>query len=287
MFYIPKVGSKKNVAEKAPSLNKELIFTYCSGRSGTNTVSDVFKEVGCVHARHEPKPTFSSKLPQAKRNASAAFKFWVDEKIHQINDVDSNFYMESSHMVSKAFLSPLLEMGVVPYLIFISRNPSEVAKSFYEIGSIPGRSKLGNEFMISPNDPSLLVVSDIESLTDYQTCFWYALEIEMRINTFKSFYDRSGFGGYYVKFEEMCPELFFDVMSNLGIPESEINKERIKNIMNTPRNDKKSLKEKLGVADFSEDEQASQEQGVIDQIIFGKNDAVSHLEDRFGRSFKQ
>jgi len=45
---------------------------------------------------------------------------------------------------------------------------------------VPGRGKLGFKYLVHPGDPGVLPLPAWTSRTDYQLCFWYALEIERR-----------------------------------------------------------------------------------------------------------
>ena len=45
---------------------------------------------------------------------------------------------------------------------------------------MPGRGKLGLKYLLHPDDPGVLPLRGWHGLSDYQLCFWYALEIERR-----------------------------------------------------------------------------------------------------------
>jgi hypothetical protein len=119
-------------------------------------------------------------MRKVQTRPEAAKAFWCKEKLPFIAEQNHHVYVETSHLFCKGFFEPLLSLGVRPALIFLRRDPRDVAHSLYRLGTIPGRTEKGCTFLLQPDDPDTLFVSDWESLTDYQLCFWYCLEIDRR-----------------------------------------------------------------------------------------------------------
>ncbi|OEU18432.1 hypothetical protein FRACYDRAFT_236711 [Fragilariopsis cylindrus CCMP1102] len=87
-------------------------------------------------------------------------------------------------------------------LIILRRHPSLIAYSLLQRNAIPGRSRWGKKYLLHPNDWNVLGnnnehndndgkngnndrrrlrwISILSSWSDYQLCYWYALEIERR-----------------------------------------------------------------------------------------------------------
>jgi len=129
---------------------------------------------------HEPGNLFNRYFREALYNQKMARKFWQDRKLPEIESYPHNVYIETSHLFCKGFFEPLLDLGYVPDLILLSRNKREVAQSLLKLRTIPGRTPAGIESYLSPDDPGVLKLPDYQSMSDYQLCYWYCLEIQRR-----------------------------------------------------------------------------------------------------------
>ncbi len=171
---------------------KRLIFTVTTGRSGTAYLASIFGFAKKVYAVHEPVPEFADVLRATQGRPSLARQFLIEKKLPAILNVSSDIYVETSHLVCKGFLEPLLELDIIPDLIVHRRPPRDVALSMYKMGTIPGRSDKGLRFYLSPTDPGVLKLSDWQDLHDYQLCYWYCLEIERRARYYQKKFSQYG-----------------------------------------------------------------------------------------------
>lgn len=162
------------------TLQKTLIFTVTSGRSGSSYLSHLLSAVPGVHAEHEPEPNFVHVMRRAQQNAPIAVDFLREQKLPAIAGIAEPVYAETSHLTCKGFIEPMIRMGLRPGLILLGRPPREVAWSLLERTCIPGRTPLGFSYLLQPNDPFVLPLPGWELLSDYKLCFWYALEMERR-----------------------------------------------------------------------------------------------------------
>ena len=89
-------------------------------------------------------------------------------------------YVETSHLFCKGFLEVFAKMGVKHHLLILRRAPRAIALSLLSRKTVPARTPLGWKYLLNPNDPGVLPLDKWPLLTDYQLCFWYALEIERR-----------------------------------------------------------------------------------------------------------
>jgi hypothetical protein len=177
--------------------SKRLIFAVSTGRSGTAYLSQILSCVPGVSSHHEARPKFSKALRPVQQNVQLAYKFWIKEKLPAIAKDSAPVYAETSHLFCKGFAEPLLDLGIVPDLILLTRPYRQVALSFCRFGTIPGRTAQGLKYLLGPDDPEVLSLPDWHELDDYQLCYWYCLEIERRMSKYNELF--SGLGAHVVR----------------------------------------------------------------------------------------
>ena len=159
---------------------KTLVFTVTAGRTGTTYLARLCGLFERVAAVHEAAPGFELVLRPAQRRPNLAREFWLRHKLPAIAARPEPIYLETSNVVCKGFLEPLLALGFVPHVILLDRSPRAVALSYLARNTVPGRTDLGLRYMVSPSDPDVLALPGWRRLSDYQLCFWAALDIERR-----------------------------------------------------------------------------------------------------------
>lgn len=159
---------------------KALVFAVSSGRAGTEMLCRLFGELDDVTATHEPAPGFELAMRDCLGAPELARAFLVGHKLPAIAATTASIYVETSHIFAKAFLPAMLDLGLRPRLIMTRRTPRLIAKSLERLDTIPHRSALGRIYLLSPGDPNLLPLLRWDDLSDYQLCYWYALETERR-----------------------------------------------------------------------------------------------------------
>ncbi|WP_145961287.1 hypothetical protein [Salinisphaera sp. LB1] len=157
------------------STKKNLIFTVTHGRTGTTMLAEVLKLFDHIHSEHEPEPNYASIFPDIKQDPRFAIDF-LKKKIKKINESKAKHYAETSNVFGKGFLIPLARMGICPNLIFLNRNFRDTAKSLYVRGSYPARTPMGQHYSSDPSAPGSLPIFDVDSLTNYQLCYWGVLD---------------------------------------------------------------------------------------------------------------
>jgi len=160
------------VAPREAVGDKRLIFCLSPGRCGTKYLTRLLRTVPDVAAYHEPQPNFVDVNQAAQQERPLAYQFWLERKLPAILQVDEPVYAETSHLFGQGFVEPLLRLGVVPDVVVLRRSLREVALSYWRRRSIPGRTKAGRTWLLMPPDR--------DDWTDYQMCYWFALEMEMR-----------------------------------------------------------------------------------------------------------
>jgi hypothetical protein len=159
---------------------KRLIFTVTAGRTGTEYLARILECAPGVSSHHEPHPKFSDVMRAAQADPRLALRFLSQLKLPHIASIPTTTYVETSHLFAKGFLEPIVQFGLIPDLILLSRPARDVASSLYLIGAIPGRSTLGSRFLLEPSDPGVVQLRGSDLLHDYQLCFWYVMEMERR-----------------------------------------------------------------------------------------------------------
>lgn len=158
----------------------QLTFTVTAGRTGTTFVTRLGELFPDTVSLHEPDPSYVYFLRQVQRQPALARQFWLEYKLPFIVAQHAPRYVETSHLFCKGFLEALLELDVLPGIILLRRQPRPIAASLLTRRTVPGRGKLGLKYLLHPGDPGVLPLPGWQALTDYQLCFWYALEIERR-----------------------------------------------------------------------------------------------------------
>lgn len=159
---------------------KSITITCTPGRSGTGFLQRVFALFPDFYSEHESDvPQLQGHLRRAVKDAGFGKKLW-QQKFAVINARPENRYFESSHLVNKGFIEPLIALGVVPDIIILRRNFREVATSLLRLNTVPARTKKGKKFLLQPDDAGVWQIPGWKQLTDYQLCYWYVLETERR-----------------------------------------------------------------------------------------------------------
>lgn len=161
--------------------NKRLIFTVTTGRSGTGLLAESLQAIPRTIVFHEATPGFHEHMRNIIDNKEEAKEFLLQQKLPSVAALSSDIYIETSHVFCKGFFEPLLELGIIPDLILLKRPEREIAKSLYQLGTIPGRDSKALKFYLAPEDPiTYLPLPNWQDMHDYQLCFWYTLEITRR-----------------------------------------------------------------------------------------------------------
>lgn len=183
--------------------DKTLVFAVASGRSGTQTLAKIFEVMPDVHATHEGIPAFQEVMREALQDPDLARDFLLVRKLPAIAAIPQRTFVETSHVFAKGFLPPMLALGLRPKLIFLRRDPRKIALSLERIGATPHRTPGGREHFLSPADPALLPVVQWSDFTNYQLCYWYALETMRRQRVLHDLAGRAGCEARWLRIEDL------------------------------------------------------------------------------------
>ena len=156
-------------------------LTVTSGRSGTKLLAVLLRDALGLAAEHEPAPRVNFVMRSFVEAPCAAGTWLLTEKLPAMLDTARDgFYAETSHLFCKVLIEPMIQLGVHPKLIILTRPAREVASSLFRMNVVPARSESGRLVLLGPSDRGVLRLPDWTSFSDYQLCYWYALEIERR-----------------------------------------------------------------------------------------------------------
>jgi hypothetical protein len=197
---------------------KQLILTVTAGRTGTAFLHNLFRLFPGVDSFHEDEPSYLHVMRRVQTQPAEAARFLKKFKFPVIAASKSRTFAETSHLFCKGFLEPMLNLGVYPDLVLLRRNPRRIALSLHERNTIPGRTSTGTDYLVCPADPGTLPLSLWEGMTDYQLCFWYALEIECRQHRYGDYMQQLGRKVCdYTASELHNPDSFLDMAETLSL----------------------------------------------------------------------
>lgn len=164
----------------APLPQQKLVFTITNGRSGSARLTTLFDAVDSVTSVHEPHPRFDTLMHVAHRSPAIARGFLRHVKLPAITSLPRPVYVETSHMFGKGYFDAMLDLEVPFSLVLLRRKARSIARSMLRLDTIPGKTYWGRRFYMYPSEALFVKLPDITNLTDYQLCYWHALETEAR-----------------------------------------------------------------------------------------------------------
>jgi hypothetical protein len=171
---------------------KSFIFVATTGRSGSQTLYHLCKNVPGCASFHEPFPEMRGDILSAynQDEEQRVLKFFKDFKLPAIYkaSLKKEWYVETNHTFIKCFADAAVEeFGHRLKVIHMVRDRHEVARSWLNRGSIPGQGS----WLLELDAPRNLIqfnelrVQNDRFDHDYFKCLWYWYEIEARIHQFK------------------------------------------------------------------------------------------------------
>ncbi len=249
---------------------KRLIFTLTTGRSGTAFLAAVLSVFPGVMSLHEPEPKFSHWMRHVQTQPEIAWYFWGLHKLPFIARQSASIYIETSHLFGKGFIEPLFHWQIPFDVIVLRRNRRDVARSLFQLNTIPARSRDGFIFLVSPLDPVMLPLPALQIMNDYQLCYWYTLEMEARAKYYAELVSRQGGKVVSIAFEDLIHEEgVLELANQLALPPLNKNQRKaLREKLSQPRNTKKTMKGRS--FDFSESELQQFEEEVLQLTGFEK-----------------
>lgn len=207
---------------------KNLVFTVTAGRTGTVYLQRLLGLFPDTTSLHEPEPAFVSMLRLAQHAPGLAHQFLIEYKLPAVAAVATTHYVETSHLLCKGFLEPLVDLGIAPRFVILRRSPRRVALSYFTRRAIPGRTKQGLKYLLHPGDPGVLPFPGWTRRSDYALCFWYALEMERRQRDYSTVLAARGLTCVDVTAEELHDyDRFLALAAALGLPRHDVDRARV------------------------------------------------------------
>jgi len=208
--------------------HKQLVFTVTAGRTGTTYLTHLLALFPDITSLHEPDPSFVYVLRQAQHSPTVARRFLLEYKLPFIASHAPSRYAETGHMLCKGFFEPLLALGILPRIVFLRRHPRLIAASLQTRRTVPGRNKLGFKYLLHPRDPGVLPLPNWHALSDYQLCFWYALEIERRQRAYAELLASTGGVCADITLDELGDGTrFVDLADTLGLLDARVDRDTL------------------------------------------------------------
>lgn len=230
------------------SERKSTIMTISTGRSGTGLLTELLGLASDISSVHEPAPTFQDIFEEGMAGPQEALAFTRDTKLPAIAACGTAHYAETSHYFGQGFLDAFMELGTGLKVIVLNREPRGVAKSFERIKCVPVKTAKGRSLMPHPGTCATLPVEGWEDFSDYQLCYWYCLETEMRKEMAKARTAAVGVPLIEVALDELLDfTAFSGMMATLGLRLREDSEARHKEITATKVNRKGKYMPRLRV----------------------------------------
>ena len=194
------------------SLNaKTLVFTVTSGRSGTKLLATLLGECLGIEAEHEAAPRVNFVLRSIINAPEVAAAWLAHEKLPAIAARAKGLvYAETSHLFCKGLIEPILELGLRPKFIILTRPAAEVARSLFQMNAIPERTGAGRLVLLGPSDPGVLPLLGWQRFSDYQLCYWYAREIERRQTAYEALFHVRSLAAFRVEMRALTQWTTFE-----------------------------------------------------------------------------
>ena len=156
-------------------------------------MAKLFSHVEGVASFHEPFPIMNNVYGNAvDKEKELDEEFRLKKLIIKRAASGHSHYIETNHQFIKSFSDRAIkEFGKKIKIIHLVREAPLVAKSFYQIGSIPGKTSKGKSWLLDPSaNENIISLPELSSLDgeyshDFYKCLWYWYEVEARINHLK------------------------------------------------------------------------------------------------------
>ena len=186
------------------------VFVATTGRSGSETLARVFDAAESAACFHEPEPIMYRDYPPGMdRNSYFDDLFQKKKRIRiKRSAAGKKYYVETNHQFVKNFAGQAIACFKEKVrVIHLVRDPAEVAKSFFEIASVPGKTRTGKLYLLDPGDDdnridlSDILLRDPHFSHDLYRCLWYWYEIQARTKEVRERY--SNLAWHTIRTEEL------------------------------------------------------------------------------------
>jgi len=201
---------------------RTIVLAITAGRSGSDALTHRIGLLSGVTSIHEPLPHYRYILHNSQRDPFLAVRFLSDIKVPALLSYRTQVVAESNHLFGKGFFEACIAMGFRPSLVFQRREARANALSLLRKNSVPGRTRVGRRYVISPSDNPYLPIADAKSLSNFQLCYWYVLEMHLRDDLYRQVCQALGVSFFRLEVEDLNnPEKLKSMARDLNLVKSE------------------------------------------------------------------
>ena len=238
---------------------QRLIFTVTNGRTGSDMLHTLFTAFDGLTSTHEPEPDFRHLRPYAARYPALARRWLKHIKLPAIAALPGEVYVETSHMFCKGWIEPMLDLGQKFDLVMLHRPAREVALSMSRLPAVPGSGPWAECFYLSPDEPGFLTLPKGAALSDYQICYWHALENAKRQAHYTALAAERGLRTARIATGSLSDEgAVLGLFEDLGMDMDRLNRERLAGLLtkrvNLKQHEKREAKPDMALV---QDEEAA------------------------------
>ena len=232
---------------------KSYVFCATTGRSGTETLARLIDCAPNVAAFHEPYPKMKNDTPDRYNLTLRDVFLLIKRNTIRKSSIGYKHYFESNHLFILNYADlAVSEFGKKVKIIHLRRDVVDVARSFFAIESIPGRTESGIKWMPHPfKKTNIIQLSEELQRLDhpFYSCLWYWYEVEARIQRFKQMYPWVPV--YFIRTQDLnCRDKLKNMFEFFGFAWDE---DAINNVIGKSHNVKpKRKKNVLGVSEAVE-----------------------------------
>jgi hypothetical protein len=259
--------------------SKRLCFAVTSGRSGTKLLANLLRGAAGICAEHEPAPRFNYVYRSVVDSPDAARWWLLSEKLPATAQMlgSSSAYAELSHLTCKGFIEPLLDLGLRPAFLMLSRDPRSVASSLFRIGAIPERTGAGRLVLVGPSESPFLPLPGWRQMTDYQLCYWYVREIELRQAHYRRLCSAQGLDWLDLDFDDISDWQTFQKVSAFAGAKRQLDRARFDQILASNQNPRAGLLD--GAAETLLPDNLDEQERQVEEMITRRTDLLAPDRD--------
>lgn len=193
---------------------KPIILTVTTGRSGTQLLHSLLMRVPGMNGDHEEEryPSFSTVRRGNIKDPSLGREY-VQKFLNRVENLPGKYYSLTDLSSSNGAIEHYLDLGVVPNIIVLRRDPRKVSTSYFSLDVIPHRTKQGwEDWYPSPSEPGVLSFENYEKAHSYQYCYWYCCDTERRAQYYPPLIEASGGRIWETSIEQLIDTNHFNSM---------------------------------------------------------------------------
>lgn len=157
---------------------KQLYLSLAPGRCGTTKLAQILSLVPGMFAEHEADGPDS--CCWVRQSSLDVQRTYIKRRLEFYNSLPYDHVANTTHMIGEGFYEHFVDLGIVPNIITMRRNPREVALSMWKLNWIPFRNRTFSPWYMGPDEPDTLPFPNYEKAHSYQLCYWWCCDTERR-----------------------------------------------------------------------------------------------------------